>query len=405
MPTRPQKARKLLKQEKAKVYKRTPFTIQLQYPTGENKQDISLGVDAGTKSIGLSATTDKEVLLESEVKLRTDIQDILSTRRSARRARRSRKTRYRQPRFRNRKKEKGWLAPSIQNKVDMHVKVINLLHEILPIKNVVIEAAQFDTQKIKNPSITGDLYQKGDQLGFWNVREYVLFRDNHTCQHCKGKSKDVILNVHHIESRNTGGNSPANLICLCETCHKLIHQEGKEHLFKRQTSSLKDASQMTVMRWCIYNHVKRTYPHVKLTYGFVTKHTRIHHGLEKTHLMDARCISGNPLAVRKERTFLFKQVRRNNRQLHKFTTPKGGKRKNNKAEKLVKDFQLFDKVQFNGKDCFIFGRRKTGYFDLRLLDGTRIHKSANYKKLRAVEKANTLLIQIQRKGSAGCLLS
>lgn len=288
----------------------------------------------------------------------------------------------------------------------LHIKMIDLVHETLPIEKVVIEVAQFDTQKIKNPSISGDLYQKGDQLGFWNVREYVFFRDHHTCQHCQGKSKDAILNVHHVESRKTGGDSPDNLLCLCETCHQMIHQEGKEQRFKRKSSSLRDASQMTVMRWFIYNRVKVAYPHAKLTYGFMTKQTRIEHGLEKTHLMDARCISGNPLAVGEGQTFLFKQVRRNNRQLHKFTIAKGGNRKNNKAEKWVKGFQLFDKVQFNRNDCFIFGRRQTGYFDLRMLDGTRIHKSASDKKLSVVERANTLLTQIQKeKGRTGCLLS
>src|SRR6266699_2908506 len=61
-------------------------------------------------------------------------------------------------------------------------------------------------------------YQQGPQLGFWNVREYVLFRDGHTCKWCLGKSGDKIFNVHHIESRKTGGDSPDNLITLCETC-------------------------------------------------------------------------------------------------------------------------------------------------------------------------------------------
>ncbi|WP_059103242.1 RNA-guided endonuclease IscB [Shouchella shacheensis] len=395
MPTTPQKAKKLLKQGKANVYKLTPFTVQLQYPTGENKQDISLGVDAGTKNIGLSATTEDNVLFEGEVKLRTDIQELLATRRSARSVRRSRKTRYRQPRFLNRKKDQGWLAPSVQNKVNIHLKVVNLVHTLLPVKNIIIEVAQFDTQKIKNPSISGDLYQKGDQLGFWNIREYVLFRDQHICQYCKGKKKDNILNVHHIESRRTGGDSPDNLLCLCETCHKEIHRQGKEHLFKRKSATLRDASQMTAMRWFIYNKGKEIYPHLRWTYGFQTKSTRIMSGLEKDHAVDARCISGNPLAKVSRNSYLFKQVRENNRQLHKFTINKGGTRKSNKAETYVKGFQIFDRVLFGGKECFVFGRRKSGYFDLRTLEGESIHKSASFKKLHVVEKANTLLVQLR----------
>ncbi|AOV07123.1 RNA-guided endonuclease IscB [Sporosarcina ureilytica] len=391
MPCKPIKARKLLTQGKAKVVQRTPFTIQLKYGSSGYVQPVSLGIDAGTKEIGISATTKDDVVFEGEVKLRTDIQELLATRKSLRGARRSRKTRYRKPRFLNRKKEKGWLAPSVQNKVDMHVKIIRKVHKILPIQNLTIEVAQFDIQKIKNPSISGDLYQKGDQLDFWNVREYVFFRDKHVCQYCKGKSKDYILNVHHIESRKTGGDSPDNLITLCENCHKKIHREGKEYLFKRKNCSFRDATQMTVMRWFIYDKVKELYPHARLTYGFQTKNNRIRHGLDKGHAVDARCISGNPLTIPSENSYSFKQVRKNNRQLHKMTISKGGYRRANKAERFVKGFQLFDKVIFEGVECFIFGRRKTGYFDLRTLDGTHIHKSASFKKLRVIEKANTLL--------------
>ncbi|MEK5037696.1 RNA-guided endonuclease IscB [Sporosarcina sp. FSL K6-3457] len=394
MPCKPQKARRLLQQEKAKVVQRTPFTIQLQYGSSGYKQPVSLGVDAGTKHIGLSATTEGHVLFEGEVRLRTDIQELLATRRALRSARRSRKTRYRQPRFLNRKKNKGRLAPSVQNKVDMHTKMIAKVHKLLPITHVTIEVAQFDIQKIKNPTISGDLYQKGDQLGFWNVREYVFFRDKHVCQHCKGKTKDKILNVHHIESRKTGGDGPDNLLTLCETCHNKIHQEGKEHLFTRKSASFRDASQMTVLRWFIHHQVKELYPHVQLTYGFQTKNTRIHYGLEKSHAVDARCISGNPLAASSSNTYFFRQVRKNNRQLHKMTIAKGGYRKANKAERFVKGFQLFDKVLFEGIECIVFGRRKTGYFDLRTIDGVSIHKSASFKKLRVVEKASTLLVQI-----------
>lgn len=394
MPCKPQRARKLLQQGKASVVRRTPFTIRLKYGTSGYKQPVSLGVDAGTKNIGLSATTESQVLFEAEVKLRTDIQELLATRRALRRARRNRRTRYRKPRFLNRKKEKEWLAPSVQNKVDMHAKMITKVHAFLPITDVIIEVAQFDIQKIKNPSISGDLYQKGDQLGFWNVREYVLFRDKHVCQHCKGKTKDKILNVHHIESRRTGGDRPDNLVTLCKTCHDSIHKEGKEHLFTRNSPSFRDASQMTVIRWFIHRKVKELYPYVKWTYGFQTKSTRIRYGLEKSHSIDARCISGNPLASLPKNTYLFKQVRKNNRQLHKMTIAKGGYRKANKAERFVNGFQLFDKVVFEGTECFVFGRRKTGYFDLRKIDGTSVHKSASYKKLQVVEKASTLLVQI-----------
>lgn len=399
MPCSPRKARILLKNKKAKVVKRTPFTIQLLYGSSGYKQPISLGVDTGTKHVGLSATTKNQVLLEAEVQLRTDIQELLATRRQFRRSRRNRNTRYRKARFLNRKKPNGWLAPSIQHKVDSHIKLVKWVHSLLPITHITVEVAQFDTQKIKNPDIQGAAYQQGEQLGFWNVREYVLYRDGHTCQWCKGKSKDPVLNVHHIESRKTGGDSPSNLMTLCKTCHDMIHREGLEHEIQRRFSSLKDASHMTVMRWFIWNGLKKVYPHANITYGYITKCIRIANGLSKSHMVDARCISGDPLAKPSGTVYLLKFVRKNNRQLHKATILKGGKRKSNKAPRFVKGFQLFDKVVYEGKECFIFGRRSSGYFDLRLLDGTKVHASASWKKLKRVEHASTLLIE-RRKGDS-----
>jgi 5-methylcytosine-specific restriction endonuclease McrA len=401
MPCSPRKARVLLKDGKAKVAKQEPFTIQLTTATGEAKQPVSLGVDAGSKTIGLSATTEKHVLFEAEVHLRTDMVELLSIRRQYRRSRRYRKTRYRKARFQNRKKPEGWLAPSVRNKIEAHVKSVNLAHKILPITQTTIEVASFDIQEIKNPEISGKEYQEGDQLGFWNVREYVFWRDGHKCQgrkNCKSK----ILNVHHIESRKTGGDAPNNLITLCKACHDDYHV-GKLKLDLKRGNAFRDAAFMGIMRWTVYNRLRDQYPNVSLTYGYITKNTRIRNGLEKSHWVDARCISGNPLANPLKSWYYFKQVRKQNRQLHKANTVKGGIRKANKAPRYVQGFQLFDKVRYQGQDCFIFGRRKSGYFDLRRLDGTKIHASANYKKLIPLERAGTILCERRSANSSPCL--
>lgn len=394
MPCKEAKARKLLKSGKAKIIKRNPFTIQLLFECENVTQDIGLGVDAGSKHIGLSATTDKKELYAAEVELRNDIVDLLSTRRENRRTRRNRKTRYRKPRFENRMRNAGWLAPSVQNKVDTHLTVVRRLHEILPITRIIVEVAAFDIQKIKNPDIDGTEYQQGEQLGFWNVREYVFFRDGHTCQCCKGKSKDKILNVHHIESRKTGGNAPNNLVTLCETCHKGYH-EGKVKLSKniKRGMSFRDAAFMVIMRWAFYNQLKKLYPNVSLTYGYLTKNARIRNELPKTHCVDARCISGHPLVEPLGYYFYQKKVRCHNRQIHKNTILKGGYRKRNQAPYTVKGFRLFDKVLYNNQECFIFGRRSSGYFDLRKLDGTKIHASASYRKLKLLETRKTMLCE------------
>lgn len=387
MPCKSSKARKLLKQNKAKVIKREPFTIQLLYGSSGYKQDINLGVDAGSKHIGLSATTETKELYAADVELRSDIVDLLSTRRQNRRTRRNR-FRYRAPRFNNRvhSKNKGWLAPSIEQKIQCHFKVVEDIHKILPISKIIVETASFDIQKIKNPEISGTEYQKGEQMGFWNTREYVLYRDNHVCQCCKGKSKDKRLNIHHIESRKTGGDSPNNLITLCETCHQGYHK-GTVKLPKniKRGMSFKDAAFMGIMRWSFYNRLKEIYSNVFMTYGYITKNTRVINNLSKEHYIDARCISGNHNVEPLGYYFYQKKIRCHNRQIHRANILKGGKKKSNQASYLVYGFRLFDKVLYNNQECFIFGRRSIGYFNLRKLDGTKIHNSASYKNLKLLE--------------------
>ena len=398
MPTKNYaKVRILLKNKKAKIIKRYPFTIQLVYDSTNYMQDITLGVDAGSKHIGLSATTKDRVLFESDVELRNDIVDLLSARRQNRRTRRNHKTRYRTPRFDNRKRKDGWLAPSVQNKVDTHLTVIRRVHEILPITKIIVEVASFDIQKIKNPTISGTEYQQGEQLDFWNVREYVLFRDGHTCQCCKGKSKDKILNVHHIESRQTGGNAHNNLITLCETCHTGFHKGTIKlpNTIKRGIS-FRDATFMGIMRWYFYNKLKETYPNVNLTYGYITKNTRIANGLQKDHYIDARCISGNPSAVSDGTVYYQKKVRCHNRQIHKNTILKGGIRKRNQADYEIKGFRLFDTIKYKGNTYIIFGRRNSGFFDIRKLDGIKVNNgSVSCKNMQLIHPNSNYLIEIR----------
>lgn len=384
MPTtRHGKVRRLLKDNKAVVVNTCPFTIKLTYKTSDYKQEIVLGVDAGTKHVGLSATTKSKELYSGEVILRNDVVELLPTRRESRRARRNR-LRYRKPRFENRVKSKrlGWVAPSVRHKVDAHIRVIDNICSTLPISRIIVEIAQFDTQKIKNPDISGNEYQEGDQLGFWNVREYVLARDGHKCQHCKGKSKDPILNVHHIESRKTGGDSPSNLITLCETCHKEYHK-GNIDLKVKRGKSLRDAAVMGIMKWKLYEELKSRYPNVSMTFGYITKYNRIKYGIEKSHTSDAFVISRNFNAKRIERQYLKRLIRRHNRQIHKMKILKGGKKKNNQAPFEVFGFRLFDKVLYNNEICFIYGRRKSGCFDIRDFDGKN-SKNVTYKKLKLI---------------------
>ncbi len=357
MPCSPRrKARLLSNAGKADVVNRTPFTILLRHGSSGYQQPFSLGVDAGTQHVGSSATTEQTMLFEADVQLRTDIQKLLAIRRDFRRARRHRKKRYRAPRFLNRKRPEGWLAPSVQNTVDTPVKEIQRVRKMLPRSSVTVEVAQCDIQKIKSPAIVGEAYQQGEPLGFGNVREDALFRDKHRCQLCHGKSQDKILAVPHIERRKTGADAPGNHLTLGETCHHRIHQENLTHLFTRKHESLLgDAGQMTGMRWIVYRGIQRIFPAATLTYGDITKITRIGHGLEKRHLLDARCIRGHPMPL--EMTYRIKPVRGPNRPLHQAAVLNGGIRKANQAPRYAFGFSLFHTVRYPGQECFVFGRR------------------------------------------------
>ena len=388
----------LLRHGKAHVVSRVPFVVQLDYDSTTYTQDVSLGIDAGSKHIGVSASSEKNEMLAAQVELRNDIVKLLSTRRELRRTRRNRKTRYRKARFDNRKKKDGWLAPSVEQKIESHLKVIRLVHKLLPVTKTTIEVAQFDAQKIKNPDIKGYEYQQGEQIGFWNVREYVLARDGHKCVHCKGKSKDHILNVHHLESRKTGGNSPSNLVTLCETCHKAYHR-GEFDLKIKRGSSLRDAAVMNIMRWAVYERAKKEFGNVNLTYGYITKHTRIENGITKTHAADAFCIAKNVHAMRLRSFFMCRCVPRHTRALHVVNPKKGGiRRKTIASHKIGKsNFQRFDMVRWKGMDCFIFGSTN-GRPILRDIDGLQVanQPSVNIKTIKFLKRLKNNILMEER---------
>ena len=406
MPTaRHGKLRRLLNSHLAKVVKRCPFTIQLLYQSTKEIQPVSLGVDAGSKHIGLAATTEQKVLYQEELTPRNDVVKLLSAKRACRHSRRNRKTRYRKPRFNNRvhSKHKGWLAPSIEVKIQEHITAIKNICKILPASEIHVETAEFDLQRLKameegKTFPVGTDYQLGEQYDFYNTRQYVLHRDGYTCQCCGVHDKDVKLHVHHIESRQTGGNAPNNLITLCEHCHKALH-EGKIKLpkGKKRGKSHRDAAFMGIMRNTLLERLKKevSVP-VMMTYGYITKYWREKADLEKSHINDAICISKHPYTKPLDTYYLTKVVRHHNRQIHKANFSKGGIRKRNQAPYLVKGFRLFDKVLYQGKEYFIFGRRTTGYFDIRTLDGTKANKgSVSYKKLRIQDTAKAYLKEVR----------
>lgn len=328
MPTTNAKARILLKQKKAVVKELKPFTIQLTYKTKTTyTQDITLGIDSGYNNIGFSAITEKRELLVGELKLLQGIKERLLDKAMYRKQKRSR-LRYRKPRWSNRTKSKpkGWLAPSLQHKLDSHVKFIDDIYKILPIKQCIVEIANFDIQKMKNENIQGIEYQQGDMMGFWNVREYVLHRDSHKCQNpnCKNKDEKKILEIHHIKYRSLGGtDNQNNLITLCNKCHTPPNHKKGKFLYDwcqegRKVRGFKDATFMSIIRWYLVSRLKEKYSEVSFTYGYITKNHRIENGIEKTHYNDAFAIAKGINQFRNTEIHEVIQSRRNNRSLEMF---------------------------------------------------------------------------------------
>ena len=373
---------------KAKVVRRDPFTIQLLWETPNHVQEVSLGVDLGTAHVGLSAVTSKQEVFRAEATLRIDISEKLTDRRMFRRSRRSRKTRHRKPRFQNRSKPGGWLPPSVQAKVDETLKGIRLVRSILPISCITLEIGTFDLHKLQNPDVESEGYQHGVQAGFWDVREYVLWRDHHTCQACKGTSKDPVLEVHHLRVRSQGGsNRPDNLVTLCKTCH-WEHHNVKGKRLPASSRSLKDATQFNVFKSRVLEAVKPWGIPVSVTFGSRTKEKRAKLSLEKGHDTDAFLIAGGEYQVRLERCLLIRFVRRQNRKLFR-----GARSHVRNTIREAKGFRRFDMVRFKGQLGFVFGLRSTGYFDLRILNGTKVSASASWRGCRKMRSQQTMLVQ------------
>jgi len=383
-PTKPQKARGLLKKGVAYVVSTTPFIIRMNKIIPEAKQEIVLGIDAGSKHVGFSATTHKKELYSAEVELRDNIKELLSDRKSFRRTRRNRKTRYRPARFLNRTKPKGWLPPTTQHKLDSHIKMVQQICALLPISRIVIEVAPFDVQRIKNPDITGIEYQQGEQLDFRNVREYVLYRDKHKCQHCK--KKNLKLQVHHVESRKTGSNSPDNLLTLCVECHKK-HHSGEIKLKANKKKNFKYEGFMTIVHQMMIDKLITLVKNIEITYGYITKHNREQMGLIKSHKNDAFIISGGT-TQNKCIGYRYNFVRRQNRKLHK---GKHSQRRN--TSRVICGFRRYDKVEYRNKECFVMSRMSAGYLNLQKLDGSIIKSSAKISEVKLLEYSNGLLCE------------
>jgi len=391
MPCKPAIARLLLKDGKAKVKSRMPFTIKLVEDSSEFKQSVVAGMDTGSKFVGCAATANGEVIYQSEVRLRTDVSKKMQQRAMYRRTRRGKKCRYRPARWANRASMRTTkrLAPSIRSKVESHLREKKQVESILPVSHWKVETASFDIHKITNPEVTGTDYQQGVQKGFYNVKAYILHRDNYKCRSgrkCKHSDK---LHVHHVVFRSQGGtDTPSNLITLCETCHNDLHA-GKFEL-KEKKSKTKHATEVGIVKSTLEKQWV-----FEETFGYETKFKREQVlRLPKTHYNDAVAICCEDGELIQPTLNVF----------HKRHMAGGDyqQTKGARSEKRIPVGKLFglkkhDFVQTPQGTGFIKGKRSSGYFALETILGEKVHASANIKKntVRLTARTTTLTQQME----------
>ena len=397
MPCSPAKARKLLSQGKAKVVKRTPFTLKLLNGSSGYTQACVAGMDTGSKTLGCAVIVNGKAVYQSEVALRTDVSKKMQQRAMYRRTRRGRKCRYRPARWLNRAsmRQNGRLAPSLQSKLDSHLREKKQVESLLPIVQWRVETASFDIHKISNPKVTGVGYQQGNQLDFYNTKAYVLHRDNYRCQSGRKVKHSDKLHVHHIVFRSKGGtDAPSNLVTLCEKCHKGLHAG----VFSMTThkSKTKHATEIGIIKSRL-----KTLWQFEEAFGYETKFKREQQlGLPKTHYFDAVSVATEigEWVVPSDTVYLKRHVAKGDYQLTK------GKR----SEKRIPTGKLYglkkhDLVETPQGTGFVKGKRSTGYFALETITGEKIHASANVKKNTVrLSARTTTLTELRRSAIPLC---
>jgi 5-methylcytosine-specific restriction endonuclease McrA len=303
LPIHPAQARQLLRNKKAAIYRKFPFTLILKESHPDSPVSaLRLKLDPGAKVTGIALVNDVtgEVVFAAELKHRGfAIRDALTSRRQLRRSRRNRKTRYREPRFLNRTRPQGWLAPSLQSRIENIKTWVKKLRKFARIEAISQELVRFDMQLMRNPDIQGKEYQQGTLAGY-ETREYLLEKWKRQCAYCG--VKDVSLQIEHIHPRAKGGsNSITNLTLSCDKCNTKKGAKDIRDFLKKDTSRLEkilqqaksplaDAAAVNTTRFALLEVLKSTGLSVETGSGGLTKFNRSQQNLEKTHWLDAACV-------------------------------------------------------------------------------------------------------------------
>ena len=369
MPTTPRRARLWLKTKRARIMRREPFTIQLRFDTPDYTQHVTVGVDTGSHTVGVAVVTNEEVVLQAELYLRINIKQELDQRRKYRRTRRSRKTRYRPARFANRRRQVGWLPPSLESKAEAMVKAVGFVASLLPVDQINVEVGSFDTQKMQHPEIAGTRYQQGELEGY-HLREYILAKWQRRCAYCGASG--IPLQVEHIVPKSRGGSDRAsNLTLACELCNqkkglRTATEFGFPDIQAQARRPLKDAAHVSGIKTTVVDEINKHLgvEQVVSTYGYETKYKRIQVlNLAKSHIHDAiaiACEIGEVVQPARE-VYQFRCIPRGSYQLF------NGKRSEHKvwAPRKVKGWKLYELVKANGRVGYIGGRRLKGAFVIK----------------------------------------
>jgi 5-methylcytosine-specific restriction endonuclease McrA len=369
MPTTPRRARIWLNTGRARIVNREPFTIQLRFETADYTQFVTVGVDTGSQTVGIAATTNGEVVYQTEVHLRTDITNKLRQRRQYRRNRRSRKTRYRAARWANRRRRSFWLPPSLHSKAEATVKAVRFVASFLPVSRVNVEISSFDTQRMQTPEISGICYQQGELQGYL-LREYLLEKWQRKCAYCGAEG--IPLQIEHLVPKSRGGSDRAsNLTLACEPCnvrkgHQTADEFGYPQIQAHARVPLRDAAHVSSIKTRVVQQLREVFgaEQVAVTYGYETKFKRIQVlGLLKSHTNDAVAISCALGEVVKLSSILYRLrcVPRGNYQLY------NGKHSEHIvwAPRKVRGWKLYELVEAKGQRGYIGGRRLKGSFVLK----------------------------------------